>query len=477
MAISSPGIGSGLDVNSIVQQLASIERKPLEGLKTAATFMQTQLSAFGKLQSLVSGLGDAAKAIAKPALWTQSTGGSSDPTVLGVTAGASALPGSYSVTVERLAKAQVLVTQNSLAAGATLGTGTLRIEIGQPNADGSAFTATKSVSLQFDTAPTLQQVRDKINEAKTGVSAAVITDPASGQQMLSLTSTETGLTQRLQISATDANGAATTTGLGALAFGYAAGGSYGLREAQPAQNAKVQINGLPVESPSNRISGAVEGVTLTLGKEGAATVNVANDAAGQRKAVQDFVTAYNALNAFLLEQTKYDESTKAGGSLQGDSAAVSLRNQMRTLLISPNGNSAVYDRLGAIGLSLQRDGSIQLDNAKLDAALQQPAEVGRLMHGALTAGVAGNGVAARFQKFAETVTGTDGMLKARTEGLQSRLKRNQSDQTRVEDRVERTTQRLLKEYQALDTRVAQLNSLSAYVGQQLTMLNRQFESK
>lgn len=474
MAISSAGIGSGLDVNSIVTQLAALERRPIEGLQTAATFMQTQISAFGKVQSLVNTLADSARAMAKPTLWQQNTASSSEASVLAATAGADATPGLYSVDIERVAKAQVLAS-GSFTAGETLGTGQLVIDIGSWDAGPpAAFTSNSSVTLEFTESPTLQQVRDRINAAGAGVSAAIVND-ASGAR-LSITSKATGTTNSVRIQALDEQGAPLASGLSRLAYAND-GNPAALGEVQASVDARVKINGLAVESASNRISGAIEGLELNVQKTGSATLTVAGDSGSQRKAVQDFVSAFNALNAFLAEQTSYNESTKTGGTLQGDSAAVSLRNQMRSLLQATGGTSDTFARLSEVGLELQRDGSIKVNTAKLDAGLAKPAEMEKLLTTVDIASPGRSGLALRFQKFGEALVGTDGTLSTRTSGLQSRLKRNQGDQERIEERVKRTTERLYKQYQALDTRVAQLNGLSTLVTQQLAMLNSQFNNR
>src|SRR5947208_13665855 len=107
--ISSPGVGSGLDVNSIVTQLVSIERQPIVQLQTQVTSLQTKLSAFGKLQSDLSALRDAASALTSPGTWSDTTGTSSDPASVGVTTGSTNLPGTYTVQVRKHTQAHANV--------------------------------------------------------------------------------------------------------------------------------------------------------------------------------------------------------------------------------------------------------------------------------------------------------------------------------------------------------------------------------
>lgn len=481
MALSSPGIGSGLDVNSIVSQLVELERRPLVSLQTAATFIQTQVSAYGRVQSLVSSLRDAAQALAKPSLWTQTTAGSSNPSALSATASANAVPGSYDVQITQLARAHSLASAPFASSTDVVGAGRLTIEFGQwtepaPEDPLAAVTFElrtdkQPLVLDFDDpATTLEAVRDRINAAKAGVSASIVRD-ANGAR-LTIRSDSTGVENAVRITATDLDGAPITTGLAAFAYPPGDPGT-GMQQTQAAANALATIDGLAVESGSNRFADVVENVTFTATAltTAPATLTVSNDTAAQRKAVQDFVTAYNALNSYLVEQTKYDETNKVGGTLQGDSTVLTLRGQLRSLLRETGGTDLSFFSLLSSSADAPRDGTLTLDPAKLDAALVDPQALGRLFAGD---GDSIAGIATRFKQVGEQMLGTDGVLNTRQEGLSARLKRNQAEQDRVNDRVERTRERLLKQYQALDVRLGQLTALSAYVNQQMTMLNNQF---
>jgi flagellar hook-associated protein 2 len=470
MAISSTGIGSGIDVQSIVSQLVELERRPIASLETAATFMQTQISAYGQIQSLTSALSDAASALSKPTLWQKSSASSGDTTALTASATGTAAAGSYSVVTSQLARAQSLASGTYASSGAVVGAGTLTIDVGTWAGDLSAHTpktGTTALTITLtDANATLAQVRDAINAAGGAVNAAIVQD--AGGARLTLTAKSTGLENALRVTGTGS--------LATLAYAPDAGGT-GLTQTQSAANALATVNGLAIESPSNQLGSVLEGISLTLLKTSATpvSVTVANDSGSQRKALTDFVTAYNALNTFLASQTGYDEQNKVGGSLQGDSAAVGLRNQMRGMLRQSGGTSEVFDRLAQMGFDIQRDGSIKLDNTKLDAALAQPAEMVKLFsEPADIANPARAGLGVRMKDLLSRMVGAEGPLTSRTEGLQARLKRNEKDQDRLEDRVARVEARLLKQYQALDASMGQLSSLATYMTQQLSMLNNQF---
>lgn len=459
MAISSAGIGSGIDVQSLISQLMSVERKPIEQLKTAASSIQTQVSSYGKVQSLMSTLRDSAAALSKNSLWTQGTATASDTTVLTATSSGSVSAGEYDIKVGQMARAHSLYSR-SMQPSDPLGTGSLTIGLVEDYGPPPKYKeGTSPVTLEFtDPNTTLSQVRDRINAAGagTGVVASLVSD-ASGAVRLSLTSKNTGTKDQIEMVGSGGLGEFSYSGLNDL-------GST-MTEGQKAQNATITINGVPAESTTNEFKNAIGGVTLKLLKESSAPVKVSSaaDVAAQQKAVEDFMAAYNALNSFLRDQTKYDEAAKKGAPLQGDSTALGLRSQMRSLLLGTNGASPVYGTLASIGFSTATDGTLKLDATKLKAALQQPEEVAKLFSTTDDAVAGNNGFGVRFSDLIDKLTRSDGALSTRTAGLQSKLKRNQTEQEKVEERVARTQARLEKQYQALDTKMSSLNSLAAQV--------------
>jgi len=446
MALSFPGIGSGLDVNAIVDQLVAMERRPIELLETAKTKLTSQLSSMGLLQSYMVNLQSAAGQLAKPDFWTKNTASSSDATMVSVTARASAVPGSHSIEVTSLATSQSL-SSAVVADPANVGTGTLTITRGGT-----------PVEVTVDAGTTLAGLRDKINAADAGVTAAIVQD-GSGSR-LTLTGKNTGAANAVTVSVAGATGdLASFTHPG------------GLTENRPAADAQLKVNNLPLTSASNTLENVIDGLDLTLTKttSGPVTVTVSHDATGMRKGINDFVAAYNAVNSYLNTQTKYDEGTKTAGTLQGDRTAVGLLNTLRGLAGQPTAASGVYGRLSDMGIAVQRDGSLKIeDDAKLTTALANPAELSKAF------ATTDTGLAHGFKRMADSMLGVQGMLTTRSDGLRASVKRNDRDQDRLEDRVARIEERLLRQYQALDAKMGQLNGLSSYVTQQMTMLNNQF---
>lgn len=445
MALSSPGIGSGLDVRSIVTQLVALERRPIELLQTQKAKLSTQLSSFGMLQSYVGNLQSAAGQLGSADFWAKVKAGSSDASAVAVTAQATAAAARYDIDVTSLASAQSLSSAaGAITDAANMGAGTLSFTRGAT-----------TVAVTIADGTSLSAVRDQINAADAGVSAAIVQDGAGPR--LVFTATLTGTANALSVAVSGASGQ-----LASLTY------PGGMTQDRPAANAVVRINGLLINPASNTLTDVVEGLTLTLSKPttSAVQVSVGNDTATQRKGITDFIAAYNELNRYLSTQTKYDEATKTAGALQGDRAAVGLQGRLRSLLQQESGASATYPRLSDLGLEMQRDGSIKLNDGKLDAALVNPAEVARAFNTLET------GFGVRFKALADGMVSTDGLLTSRASGLRESISRNDKNQQRLEDRVARVQERITRQYSALDASLNRLNGLGNYVQQQITNWSR-----
>jgi flagellar hook-associated protein 2 len=469
MAVSSPGIGSGLDVNSIVTQLVAIERQPITTLKKQATDVQSQLSVYGQLQSKLSALQSASAALSQSTTWTQTAGTSSDPASVGVATDSTTRAGSYQVQVTSLASGQSVATASSYAsADAVIGEGTLHVQLGSWAGGGFAAKAgAAAVDITIGPgAQTLAQVRDAINNANAGVSASVLTD-STGTRLV-LRSSATGEVNGFQIGVTDTGGG----GLSALA--YDPGGTSAMTLARPAADAIATIDNLPVRSASNTLSGVIDGVTLTLSKVTTAPVQIvaANDADAIKTKITAFVTAYNDVNSMLAAQTKYDAATKTAGALQGDSAAWGLRTQLRNMLGTTSGASSMFGRLSDIGFDVKSDGSISVNDTKLTNGLANLDQLRKVFANSDPETPANDGVVLQMRKLTDRMLAFDGTLQSRTDGLQHRLDLNQTQQSKLEDRVTRTEARLRAQYSALDTQMNTLNGLSSYVQQQITNWNK-----
>ena len=475
--LSSPGVGSGLDVTSIVTQLVAIERKPIEQLQAKATAIQTQLSSFGLLQSYVANVRDIAGRLAEPTFWTQTTAASSDASAVTASSTAGAAAGSYSVEVSQLAQSQRLASQYYAGASSVVGSGTLHIQRGGWNDALTAFTAdaTKpAIDIAIGSGETtLEAIRDKVNAAAAGVTASIVTD--AGGSRLSLRSTATGASSALRITVSDADGTnGDAAGLSALAFDPPA--SARLSQTQAGRDAQATVNGLAVTSASNILAGVVDGVTLTLVKPTTAAVNVqiAIDSGTQRKAIGDFVQAYNDVVGYIAAQTKYDPATKKSAALQGDRATLSLQGTLRGAVQQASRASGAFASLSSIGLETQAGGTLRINESKLSAALAKPAELAKLFGAGLNAGAgvqaADQGYATRLRSLAAQAVASGGVVPTRTQALRDSIQRNAVDQQRYEARVAATKARLTKQYTELDTTVSRIGNTGSGLTQSLTGL-------
>lgn len=475
--ITSAGIGSGLDVETIITKLVAIERQPITKLQTAAGQLQTQISDYGKIQGLMSTMRDAASKLTSSDTWNSTVGSSSNSAAVSVTAGTASPTGSYSVAVGALAASQTLVVGTTLPAStAALGQGTVHIDIGTWGAGQSSFTpktGSTGVDITIAATDTLADIRDKINAAGAGVTASIVTD-ASGAR-LTMRSTQSGLENAFRVSVVDGDGNNTdASGLSALAYDPSSGVA-SMTQTIAAANASATINGLSISSPSNTLTNVLDGLTLKLGQVTTAPIDVTVDPNTEtiKKAITDFATAYNTLNSTLRDLTKYDAGSKTAGELQGDRTAVGLQNQLRSLLGGSSGASGVFGRLADVGLNPQKDGSLQVNDAKLSSALGNLPELKKFFANAsATTDTSTDGFATRFRVYGDAVLGFDGALAARTSSLQTTVSKNQKQQSELDDRATAYEARLRQQYTALDSRLASINALSAYVTNQIAAWNK-----
>jgi flagellar hook-associated protein 2 len=372
MALSSPGIGSGLDVNGLVSQLMALEQRPLSLLNTKEAKLQAQLSAYGSLKGALSSFQSAVATLATPAKFTAVKASVADSTVLSASAASTASPGSYSIEVQTLAQAQKLKSDTFEATSDAVGTGSLTIQFGTYS--GGSFTlnpekSTKTVTIGSANA-SLAGVRDAINAADVGVSASIIND-GSGYRLV-IASEDAGVANALKITVADDDLDNTdAAGLSQLVYDASTGGTTNLSQTVPAQNAAAIIDGIAISKSTNTWTDAIEGVTLNLLKEGeTTTLKVAKDTAGTKAAVESFIKAFNDLNATLTSLSKYDAASKQASILTGDATVRSVQSQLRGLFnaaLSTAGGGLTS--LAQIGVTFQTDGTLKLDSSKLTAAL------------------------------------------------------------------------------------------------------------
>ncbi|MEY4748214.1 MAG: hypothetical protein RIQ60_428 [Pseudomonadota bacterium] len=479
-SISSAGIGSGLDVNGIVTQLMTIEKQPLRQMQSEAGKLNDRLSSYGKIQSYVSSLRDAASRLTTPANWTQTAATSADTSVVTASSSASATAGAYSIQVQSLASSQALSSGKFAASTTAVGSGTLHIELGTWRTSPAGFVErvpAGSVTITIDpSANTLGDIRDKINAAHGGVSAAIVTD--TGGARLVLRSTDTGAENGFRVTATDDGSASGTTGLGVLGYppvDTPPPGFDPMTLNQSAADASAKINGLTVTSKTNTFDNVIDGLTFKVNKVSATPVDVtvASDTAAMKKLVTDFATAYNDLAKYFSDQTAYNATTKVAGTLQGDSAANGLRAQMRGIVSDTLGGAGAgaFKRMAEIGLNPQTNGTLSVDGSKLDAALTKVSDLKALFMASDDNTASNNGFAARLRSWGDGLLGTQGAVTTRSESLRRQIDYNSKAQESFNNRLTSVEARMRAQYSALDTQMSKMNALQSYVSQQIAAFN------
>lgn len=390
MAISATGVGSGLDIDGLVTQLMAAERAPLDRrLLKRETNITSDISALGSLKSALADF-KATLPAANSLSTYQQRNASSTSTAVGVGATSRAALGAYSVSVEGLAKAQSVAVRDTFVSPASeVGTGTLTFTFGTTGYTPDASTpvnnqndtydsfvakaglASKTVTIT-NSDSSLSGVRDAINRANIGVSAAVIND-GSGYRLV-LSSESMGAENSFQVTVADSGDSNNTdgNGLSRLAFNSVVG-TTNVYQTVAASDATFTVNGLPLTSDKNTVVDAIDGLTLSLNETTTAnaTLTVTDNEAGIKSAITAFVDGYNSFNTAINNLTGFDASTGTGGSLQGDFTARSIKSQLRaTIGAAALGSSGTFTRLAEIGITTTNAGALEIDDTKLSAALE-----------------------------------------------------------------------------------------------------------
>ncbi|WP_423600005.1 flagellar filament capping protein FliD [Roseateles sp. MS654] len=447
-SITSTGLGSNLNVESIVQKLVSVERRPIDQIGAQSDKIKAKISTFGKIQASLSALRDAAAKLTKPETWQSVIATSSDASVVTAAGGAGAAEGAYAITVTQMASVQSISSQ-MFARDTRLGAGVLTLELGRWG-NGQTFTpkagsAAKTISIEPGR-DSLADVREKINGAGGDVIASVVSDV--GGSRLVIRSRETGADNGFRLSASVTGPAGTSPNLSSLAFNGA--GSMMTRDVAAA-NAQFTVNGLAVASASNVVDSVIDGVTFSLARAGSSTVTATRDKEGLKKAITDFVAAYNATTTLIRDTTKYDAESKSAAILQGDNTAVSLSSRLRGGLSIGPGLGGAFRHLSDLGMSQGVNGTVTVNDARLNKALNQLGDLKQFFMGTTAGDPNQSGIAVKLRSLADQLLGIDGAINTRTRGLQENLKANGKRVDALEDRVANFEKRVRRQYTALDT--------------------------
>ena len=474
------GIGSGIDIDSIVTAIVNAERAPktnqLDRLETTTT---TRISAMGSLTGALNTFKTAVDALNKTSLFESRTASSSSASTLKVTAATTAPAGNYSVQVKQLATSSKVALQ-SVAGGntATFNSGTLSISGGSSSFD-IDITASNN---------TLAGMRDAINEAgkSNGVSATIITDDSGSRLVLS--STKSGAGNDIQVAVsedgvTTGDNALTSQGFvptvdpgNADAFVPPSSATGASGVITKAQSSKISIDGLDLVRDTNSITDALEGVTLDLVAAQSSTdltdgktisVSVSVDKGSVKSNLQKFVDAYNALISTTSQLTAVvpvDGGAPVTGPLLGDSSIRNVLSSLRNEMVEMTGEGGVR-ALADLGITTDwKTGQLKLDDTKLtDVLTNNFDQVAGYLAG-------DNGLMGRLSTSVEAYVATDGILKQRTDALQVTKLSVDTQREALSTRIESLQTRLYAQYNAMDSLVGQLTRTSESLANQLASL-------
>lgn len=447
--LSSLGLGSGLDVSSIISALVSAaESGPQSQITNQTNSDDEQIAGLSALSTALTGLQTALSELTSSSTYetynaTFSANSTSASGVGTATTLPDASPGTYSVDVTQLATAQTSIS-SPYASGTAVGGGSLDITVGSNTMD-----------LTVSSTDDLETIASNINNASDnpGVTASVVAG-TNGEQLV-LTSTQTGTANAFTVSA----GSDSSSGLTALASQLNSPGS------GAAQDAELTVDGIPATSSSNNVSGVLTGVTMDLTSTGSSTLTISQSTTPISTAVSDFVTAYNTYNSEVSELSSYDASTGEAGVLLGDPTLGAIQNQISEAISSTvQGNS--IGNLATLGITRNDDGSLSLDTTTLDDALSSdPSAVQNLFSST-------NGIGTQLSNLVTNYNSSSGIIQTRINDLNTDVSNLATQQTALNARMATYQEQLVKQYSNLDTLMTSLDNTSSY----LTDLEKQSTS-
>ncbi|MDR3434438.1 MAG: flagellar filament capping protein FliD [Rouxiella aceris] len=458
--ISSLGIGSGLDLATLLTNLTTAENARLTPISTQQTAYSAKLTAYGTLTSAVQTFANSSTALTA-SLFKSSTATSSATSSFTATTDSTAATGTYNIAVTQLAQAQSLVsgvqTDSTTAIGATTG-GTRTLTISQ-----GTGTTPLTISLT-DAQTSLGGIRDAINAAAGGVTASVIQASDSSYQLV-LSSNKTGTDNDMTVSVTGDDTLQSKIGYNSTSS------TNGMTESVAAKNAELTVNNIAIERDSNTITNAPSGVTLNLTglTSGTQTLSIAQDNSAATSAINTFVTNYNALLTSMNSLTQYTPvatgvaQSTSNGALLGDSTLRNIQTQLASAITSSQGSSA-YPSLASIGVTTDPDtGLLTVDSTKLSTALStNSAAVSQMIVGDGKT----TGVATLVNNLNTSFLSSTGTLTTATTGINNTLKDLTTQYNDTNTSIQDVIARYKTQFTALDVTIQQLNSTSSYLTQQ-----------
>ena len=432
------GTTAGFDVPTIVDEVLASQSQEETQWQSQETTFNNQATALQQLstqlQTLLTDANDLTDPLGSLAAMTTSV---SDSSVLSAAAGSGAATGSHSITVSSLATTSSYYSDELATSSTTFATGSLTLQVGS----GTATTITVD-----STNNTIAGLAAAINAANLGVTANVVTD--SGGARLTLVSNSSGAAGNITISSN-------TTG---LSFNL---GSSGV-------DAALTVDGIPIDSSSNTVTGDIPGVTLDLLSRTSSpvTLQVSPDTSQAATAINNFVSDYNTVISAINSQLSYDTTTGTPGTLLGDPSVELVQSTLLSdAAASVTGNGAISS-LASLGITMNNDGTLTVDNSQLNNALS-----GNFQAVQNFFQTASTGFAQQFSSDLTNLTGpTKGAIATDLNGINSSIGSLQSEISDFQANLSTEQQYLTTYYSQINATLQSLPSLLATINAQLSSL-------
>lgn len=439
------GIATGLDTETLVQQLMAIERRPLVLMQERKNLLQQQRDAWRDINTRLNNLRDRMAELSRTSLFEGRSAVSSAADVATASATRDAAEARYNIEVVQLAQSHRVASAK------------LEDAIGYTGSAWLAVGDQAPVEIKIDDGDTVHTIAEKINEADVAVTARVI------DGRLVIQADETGEDHQLKFLKFEGEGALWQE----LGITGGDGEILDTAQLQSAQDAVFKIEGLTIARSSNKIDDVIEGVTFTLQGEGETVIDIKRDEAAVLDAVRKFVEQYNSTMSFIQSRSS------DGGVLQGDTLLMRIAFQLRSDITARVGGAGLaYNQLAAVGISIDRHGTMTLNEAKLREALADDPEAVQKLFAATQDADGFDGVTARLEsRFQAWLQAGDGLLAARQKMFGDRMKAIDDSIEQMERRLEIREQNLMRQFIALEEVMAAFQTQAMWLEGQINQLN------
>ena len=462
MSISSLGVGSGLDLESLVRNMVSVQRDTrVASYNERINDYKSEVSAYGAIRSAMEKFETSVKDLNDISLFNGRSANMTQPSsgdIVSVEADSDASNGSYNISVEQLSQGSRSVS--------TAGSFTSGDDVVSASGGDLTFTAgSETFTINVAAGTTLSELREQINDSADnfGVSANLIDDGTGNNVYLSMTSSVSGQGNDLVVENTDAS----LDSVSSVAFGGGAGGM-SITAGDEARDAIINVDGIDIRSDTNSFDGAVSGLSIKAlavsnldanGEPEKARAAIDFDKEKVKETLEGFTESYNALLSV------FDRQTSTQSVLNGSSLVRSLEGALNSNLMTTFSDAGALGSIFDVGIKMDDDGKLSLDSTRFNKAMEQSYDdVATLFAG-------DNGISKKLEELVSTYTGSDGLLKDLVDASNSSASGVEDQLENYEYRMELYEQQLRDRFTQLDTTLASMNSNGNYLMAQLSNLS------